>query len=878
MVMTATSEPAPPVAAAPGPPPLLAALPPTGDAGDVLSRFMSFVADAGLTLYPAQEEALLELMAGRHVVLNTPTGSGKSLVATALHFKAMAEGKVSYYTCPIKALVSEKFFALCQLFGPQSVGMLTGDASINRDAPIICCTAEVLANMALRGGATRGAGTRADYVVMDEFHYYADRERGAAWQVPLLCLADTTFLLMSATLGDVRGIEQGLREVTGREVAVVRGRERPVPLDFDYRETPLHETIEELIASRRYPIYLVNFTQRACADEAQNLMSVDICTKEEKEALRLALRDVSFDTPYGKDFQRFLRHGVGLHHAGLLPKYRLLVEKLAQQGLLKIVSGTDTLGVGVNIPIRTVLFTQLCKYDGEKVGILGVREFQQIAGRAGRKGFDERGSVVAQAPGHVVENRRLAAKQAAGKKVVMHKPPTKGYVHWDKGTFERLVNGTPEPLESRFEVTHGMLLNCLQSGRVGGEAGTAASGPGARRGGGYRHLVDLVGRSHGSERQKREQRRRAASCFRALRQAGIVALVTTEAVRGRVVEVNGELQRDFSLNQTLSLYLLEALGALDREAPTYALDVLSLVEAILENPDTVLRKQLDRIKDQRMAEMKAAGVEYEQRIEELEKLEWPKPNRDFIYATFDAFAAHHPWVGAGETNIRPKSVAREMYEGFASFDDYVRDYGLQRSEGVLLRYLSEVWKNLEQTVPPAARTDELLDLLAHFRAMLRDVDSSLLDEWESLKEPGARDLGGAARRAPRPVDLASDRRALGARLRTDLHRLVRALAARDHAAAARLLVSDGTAEPWTAERLAEAMAPYWAEHARLLTTPEARRPSHTRIDDLGDRRFRVQQRLIDPEGNGDWALDCLVDLREPRPESAPLLDLQRIGI
>jgi superfamily II RNA helicase len=856
------------------------------DADSVLSRFMSFVTASRLSLYPAQEEALLEIMAGKHVVLNTPTGSGKSLVATALHFKAMAEGKVSFYTCPIKALVSEKFFALCQLFGPERVGMMTGDASINRNAPIICCTAEILANLALRGAVTQGGaedvrrddgqeashgpgrrnGIRVDYVVMDEFHYYADRERGAAWQVPLLCLTDTTFLLMSATLGDVRVIEQGLRTLTGREVAIVRSRDRPVPLDFEYRETPLHETIEGLITTRRYPIYLVNFTQRACADEAQNLMSVDVCTKDEKEALRHALKDVAFDTPYGKDFQRFLRHGIGLHHAGLLPKYRLLVEKLAQQGLLKVVSGTDTLGVGVNIPIRTVLFTQLCKYDGEKVGILGVREFQQIAGRAGRKGFDERGSVVAQAPPHAVENKRLAAKQAAGKKVVMHKPPTKGYVHWDRGTFERLEGGTPEPLESRFEVTHGMLLNCLQS----------EGGP-QRRGGGYRHLVNLIARSHGSERGKREQRRRAAVCFRALRRAGIVEVITTEAVNGRVVEVSAQLQRDFSLNQTLSLYLLDTLGMLDREAPTYALDVLSLVESILENPDVILYKQLDNLKTERMAELKAQGVEYEQRIAQLEEMEWPKPNRDFIYETFNAFAEKHPWVG--EINVRPKSVAREMYERFSSFDDYIRDYGLQRSEGVLLRYLTEAWKTLEQTVPAALRTDDVLDMMAHFRALLRDVDSSLLDEWESLKDPGVRAArAGAPALAPPPRrDLDADPRALAARLRADLHRLVRALAVRDYEAAARLLAADG-AEPWTAARLEEAMAPYWAEHAKLLTTPEARRPQHTRLEDLGQRRYRLQQRLIDPEGEEDWSLDCLVDLALPRPEGGPLLELQRIGI
>ena len=841
------------------PAPLAALLPARGepaDADTILERFMTWVGSTGLALYPAQEEALLELMADKHVVLNTPTGSGKSLVATALHFKALAEGRTSYYTCPIKALVSEKFFALCQLFGPDSVGMMTGDATINREAPIICCTAEILSNMALRDAASR-----VDTVVMDEFHYYADRERGAAWQIPLLSLDKTTFLLMSATLGEIKTVEEGLRELTKREVAIVRSRERPVPLDYDYRETPLHETIDELVTSRRYPIYLVNFTQRAAAEEAQNLMSVDISTKAEKEAIRDAIGDFRFDSPYGKDFQRFVRHGIGIHHAGLLPKYRLLVEKLAQQGLLKVVSGTDTLGVGVNIPIRSVVFTQLCKYDGEKTGILGVRDFQQIAGRAGRKGFDERGSVIAQAPVHVVENRRLAAKQAQGKKVVMQKPPTKGYVHFDKGTFERLVNGTPEPLESRFEITHGMLLNCLQS---------EAARP--RRGGGYRRLVDLIGRSHGGERGKRAERRRAATCFRALRHARIIDVVTTEAVRGRVVEVSAELQRDFSLNQTLSLYLLEALAALDRDAPTYALDVLTLVEAILEDPDVVLYRQLDRLKTERMDQMKADGVEYEQRIAELEAMEWPKPNRDFIYATFNTFAERHPWVG--ETNIRPKSIAREICETASSFDEYVREYGLQRSEGVLLRYLSQAYKTLEQSVPVAARTDEVLDILAALRVLLRDVDSSLIDEWESLKDPRVRGTRGPA--PVRVIGLADDPRALAARVRAELHRLVKSLAARDYETAARH-VSEG-AEPWTVARFTEAMAPYWAAHKTLLATPAARRPSLTRIDALGERRFRAQQTLVDPEGDEDWSLDCVVDLSEEKAEGTPLVELQRIGV
>jgi superfamily II RNA helicase len=853
--MTQSAESTPPTTA-----PLAALVPGRGaSVDDILAAFMTFASGSGLELYPAQEEALLELLAGKHVVLNTPTGSGKSLVATALHFKALAEERRSFYTSPVKALVSEKFFALCRLFGPEQVGMLTGDASINRDAPIICCTAEILANMALRDAAVG-----IDYVIMDEFHYYGDRERGMAWQVPLLALDRTTFLLMSATLGDVDVITKGLVATTGREVAVVRGRIRPVPLDFEYRETPLHETIDELVKSGRAPIYLVNFTQRGAAEEAQNLMSVDVSSKAEKEALKAALTGVAFDTPYGKDFQRFLRHGIGIHHAGLLPRYRLLVERLAQDGLLKVVSGTDTLGVGVNVPIRTVLFTQLCKYDGEKTAILGVREFLQIAGRAGRKGFDDRGTVVAQAPGFVIENLRLKAKQASGKKVVMQKPPTKGYVPWDKGTFERLVGGTPEPLASRFEVTHGALLACLQ--------GTQQDAKGQPRGGGYRRLTGIIARSHGGPRAQRAERRRTAACFRALRHAGIVEVVPYESVSGRIVTISAELQRDFSLHQTLSLYLLEALGALDRESPTYALDVLTLVEAIVEDPEAVLRKQLDQLKTEAMAEMKANGVEYEERIERLDAMEWPKPNRDFIYETFNAFADRHPWVGS--TNVHPKSVAREMYEGFAAFDDYIRGLGLERSEGVLLRYLSQVWKTMAETVPAPARTEAVMDILAHFRTLVREVDSSLIEEWESLKEPRARRAVAVAARMS--VDPATERRALLAGIRAELHRVCRALAKRDDAGAARLLAV-GEGEPWTADRITAAMAPFWVEHSGLSTTPDARRPDRTRLEELAPGQFRVQQTLVDLEGEEDWALHGVVDTTADRPDGAPRFELERIG-
>jgi superfamily II RNA helicase len=839
--------------------PLAALLPPPGEtlpADAVLDRFVGWASQAGLTLYPHQEEALLHLLDGKHLVLATPTGSGKSLVATFLHFLAMAQGRRSFYTCPIKALVNEKFFDLCRLFGPDAVGMMTGDGAVNRDAPILCCTAEILMNLAVRE-----ATLRDDAVVMDEFHYYGDRDRGVAWQVPLLSLEKATFLLMSATLGDTTAVEQSLREVTGREVAAVRGAARPVPLEFEWRETPLHETLEDLVQANKAPVYLVNFTQRAAAEQAQNLMSATFSTKEEKEAIRQALDGVRFESPYGKELQRFLRHGVGLHHAGLLPKYRLLVEKLAQQGLLKVISGTDTLGMGVNVPIRTVLFTQLCKFDGEKTLVLPARDFHQISGRAGRKGFDERGYVVAQAPEHFIENKRLTEKAKAGKKVVKKQPPTKGYVHFDHLTFERLQAKEPEPLQSRFEPSFALLVNLLQC-----ETSEA--------GGGYGRLVRLIARSHGTDVLKHRHRVAAAQRLRTLKAAGLVRLERIEGYRGAYLRPAPGLQRDFSLFHTLSLYLLDTLPRIPRDSETYALDLLSMVESIQENPDQILWKQLDRARGDAVNRMKAEGLEYDERMKKLEEVEYPKPNRDFVYATFNEFADKHPWVGA--ENIRPKSVAREMVERFMTFGEYVREYELQRSEGLLLRYLSESYKTLVQTVPEGYRDEVADDVIAFLRTTVRGVDSSLLDEWERLRDPA---FQAAPLEAPvRPVGpppIWADARAFAARLRTELHRLLTALARRDwEGAAAALRDGEGA---WTPARLEAELAPFYAAHPRIDVTPAARRPHQTFVRELGPRRWEAVQRIVDEAGEVDWMLQCEVDLTGDFDPDRPIISLLRVG-
>ena len=832
----------------------------TRDTGVILDRFVEWLADAGFDPYPHQEEAFIELMAGRHVVLNTPTGSGKSLVAIALHFKALCEGARAIYTCPIKALASQKFFEFCDLFGAERVGMLTGDASINHRAPLICCTTEVLANMALR----EGARAPIHYVVLDEFHYYGDRDRGVAWQIPLLLLPRTVFLLMSATLGNTAAIEEKLRAQTGREVACVYSEARPVPLDFEYRETPLHETIESLLDREQAPIYVVNFTQRQCAEQAQGLTSARITTREERGEIDAALAGFKFDSPYGKDVKRYLRHGIGLHHAGLLPKYRLLVEQLAQQSLLKVICGTDTLGVGVNIPIRTVLFSQLFKFDGEKTAILSVREFKQIAGRAGRKGFDERGSVVCQAPEYAIENKRAVERAtAAGKKrkvAKKKKPPAQNFVPWNRDTFQRLIHQPPETLTSRFHIDHGMIVNVLQ--RDG-------AAPLADRG--YRGVIELIDRSHERPASKAKLRRHSAKLFRSLRRAKIIETVAGRDGRleARVAE---DLQFDFSLHHTLSPFLVDAVAVLDTESPSYALELLTLVESILEDPRAILYAQIRKHKTELMAKLKAQRVPYEERIAKLERVTHPKPDADFIYPAFRMFVETHPWFS--EESIRLKSIAREMFEGLRGFDDYTREYAIARNEGLLLRYLNQVLGALVKTIPETAKTDEVYDAIAYFRTMIQRVDSSLIDAWETLSDPAAKIE--ESKTEARPFDLAKQPALFAARARSELHALVRALSEGDFEAAVACIYQDAD-DPCDSLRLEHALAPYFEEYAEIHFTPDARNSRRTLIKSTGPRSWDVSQVLVDPKGDHLWAIEGAIDLSRHRDPEGPFVRIRRIG-
>ncbi len=853
-----------PVTSAPS---LFARLPRTEDGAldadpdGVYTAFVDWAQDQGLDLYPHQDDAVLEILTGAHVILATPTGSGKSLVAVGAHAAALARGVRSFYTAPIKALVSEKFFALVEVFGPERVGMLTGDVAVNASAPILCCTAEILATTALREGPDGPSGDAV--VVADEFHFYADPQRGWAWQVPLLELTRAQFVLMSATLGDVTFFAEDLRRRTGREVAVVTTAERPVPLTFAYSLQPIQDLLLELVRTERVPAYVVHFTQAAAVERAQALTSVPLATRAQRDAIVAAIGGFRFGPGFGATLSRLLRAGIGVHHAGMLPRYRRLVERLTQQGLLGVICGTDTLGVGINVPIRTVVLTQLTKYDGVRVRHLTAREFHQVAGRAGRAGFDTEGEVIVQAPEHVIENAKALAKagddERKRRRIVRKKAP-EGQVNWTDKTFERLRDSPPETLTSQFAVSHTMVLGVL-----------------SRPGDPVTAMARLLRTNHEPPVDRDPHLRRAIAIYRSLRAGGVVQRLSTPDLQGRRVRLTIDLPEDFALTAPLSPFALAALDLLDPEAPDYALDVVSLIEATLEDPRPVLVAQERAARGEAVTAMKAEGIEYEERMALLQDVTHPRPLAELLEGALAAYRRSHPWVA--DYALRPKSVVREMAERAMTFPELVSRYGLARSEGVILRYLSDAFKALRQQVPPEARTEELKDLVEWLGETVVSVDSSLLAEWEALVDAGgqagpamdrATDVRLAGDDGDRPV--SANARAFRVLVRNALFRRVELAAREDYAGLGALDAGSG----WDADAWAGALEGYWAEYDRVGIEGSARAAGLVHVVEEG-RTWHVRQVLDDPEGDHDWAITCDVDLDASDGAGAVVVRVVAVG-
>ena len=885
--------------------------------------FSSWASSTGRPLYRHQDESLIEILSGNHVIAATPTGSGKSMIALAAHFVSMAHGGRSYYTAPLKALVSEKFFDLVSLFGADNVGMVTGDVSLNADAPIICCTAEILANQSLREGPTLDA----DMIVMDEFHFYADPQRGWAWQVPLLELTRPQFIAMSATLGDTTVFRKQWTERTGRPTVEITDAQRPVPLEYDYVVDTLQDTVERLLSEGRHPIYIVHFSQKDAVDTASSLMDRKLVSPEVRSQIARELSSVSFTKGFGQTLRGLLSHGIGVHHAGMLPRYRRLVERLTQQGLLPVICGTDTLGVGINVPIRTVLLTSLVKFDGSKMRHLRSREFHQIAGRAGRAGFDTVGFVRVLAPEHEVEAARerarlTAAQEAArdereakrAKKKASKKRsgPKEGQITWSRSTFERLRDAAPEALQSHFEMTHSTVLNVL------GGAADAGRDP-------AEHLVHLALHNDDQPLPANPHIRHLADIYTSLLQAGVVEHLSSARAQELGVsrlQLVADLPDDFALNQPLSPFALAAFELLDPDSPTFALDVISIVEAVLEDPRPLLYAQENQAKAAAVASMKAQGMEYDERMAALEEISWPKPLEELLSPAFSVYARSNPWVG--DLELSPKSVIREMIENAMTFTELISRYDVGRSEGVILRYLSDAYRMMRQVIPEEIMTEELESMNSWLADLIRSVDSSLLDEWEAMmngEELVEAEGGPSAVGTERAfgadesgvVAFTANRHAFRNAVRRALFNFVELMSRDDvdglERASAQAADADGLfleAAPWTGDDWDHALERYWAEHDWIDINQGARSQALCALeeqisgedilalmpfsarDNVNQRsRFEALARAIDeapagsvwlatqtitdPEGNMDWRIAALVDLAASDREKRAVL-------
>ena len=885
--------------------------------------FSSWASSTGRPLYRHQDESLIEILSGNHVIAATPTGSGKSMIALAAHFVSMAHGGRSYYTAPLKALVSEKFFDLVALFGAENVGMVTGDVSLNADAPIICCTAEILANQSLREGSTLDA----DMIVMDEFHFYADPQRGWAWQVPLLELTRPQFIAMSATLGDTTVFRKQWTDRTGRPTVEITDAQRPVPLEYDYVVDTLQDTVERLLSEGRHPIYIVHFSQKDAVDTASALSDRKLISPEIRSQISREISTVPFTKGFGQTLRGLLTHGIGVHHAGMLPRYRRLVERLTQQGLLPVICGTDTLGVGINVPIRTVLLTSLVKFDGSKMRHLRSREFHQIAGRAGRAGFDTVGFVRVLAPEHEVEAARerarlTAAQEAArdereakkAKKKASKKRsgPKEGQITWSRSTFERLRDAAPEALQSHFEMTHATVLNVL------GGAADAGRDP-------AEHLVDLALHNDDQPLPANPHIRHLADIYTSLLQAGVVEHLSSARAQELGVsrlQLVADLPDDFALNQPLSPFALAAFELLDPDSPTFALDVISIVEAVLEDPRPLLYAQENQAKAAAVASMKAQGMEYDERMAALEEISWPKPLEELLSPAFSVYARSNPWVG--DLELSPKSVIREMIENAMTFTELISRYDVGRSEGVILRYLSDAYRMMRQVIPEEIMTEELEAMISWLADLIRSVDSSLLDEWEAMmngeelvEAEGVSSTVGAERAFGADesgvVAFTANRHAFRNAVRRALFNFVELMSRDDvdglERASAQAADSDGLfaeAAPWTGDDWDHALERYWAEHDWIDINQGARSqalcaleeqisgedilalmPFSARDNANQRNRFEVLARAVDeapagsvwlatqtitdPEGNMDWRIAALVDLAASDKEKLAVL-------
>jgi hypothetical protein len=406
-----------------------------------------------------------------------------------------------------------------------------------------------------------------------------------------------------------------------------------------------------------------------------------------------------------------------------------------------------------------------------------------------------------------------------------------------------------------MRVSHSMLLNVIE-----------------REGDPFDSMRQLLRDNHEEPRNQARLSRRAIQIYRTLLSAGVVEQIDPPDETGRTVRVTQDLQFGFALNQPLSTFALATFDVLDRDSPTYALDVVSILEATLEDPRPVLTAQRHKARGEAVSQMKAEGIEYDERMELLEEITWPKPLLELLEATYEMYRQGHPWIA--ETELSPKSVLRDMFERAMTFGELVAFYGLTRSEGMVLRYLSDAYKALRQTVPDNAKTEELIDLIEWIGEVVRQTDSSLLDEWEQLSDPDDDDLSGITPQslAVQPKPITANERAFRVLVRNAMFRRV-------ELASLRRWIDLGELDPdFGEEAWEDGLVAYFDEHDWIGTGPDARGPQMLQIaKDESARRWVVRQVIDDPQGDHEWAITAEVDLEASDETGEAVLVVTRFG-
>lgn len=701
----------------------------TGTADLELEFYEKFFIARGLEPYPVQEQAFDHIFAGRSVLVTVPTGTGKTVIGKAAIHKALALGQKAIYTSPLRALTEEKYRELCEDFGADRVGFATGDYKVNPEAPVQVVVAEILWNRIFG----ERAGRLADVVVMDEAHYFNDPERGYVWEQSIIGMDPRTQLvLLSATVGDPQQFCAWVYSVRRVEMELVQSHERRVPLYHEYREAYLIEVVRELYDKGDWPAIIFSFSRDQCFEWARLLRSCPrFTTDEERARIEAACDEELLQGGLAKELRALLVHGIGVHHAGILPRYKQLVERLTLERLCKFVVSTETISAGINLPAKRVVFPALRKFIKGKPRLVTSAEYHQMAGRAGRPQFDKEGIAIALAPEGVVQELRKELKELQKRGRAPSEIETErlrkacyararsqaqaaGDVTWDRETHRKLVEGKPAALASKTKVTPEQIL------AIGLPDLQAPPPPDGTRLPPYLdlHMRSVIDHLLLDERSKAEARRTLDMIIDNLKALGVLDEHGRQ-IAGKMINrlrgIDGPFVYYLLMNRDVGYELA-------RELVEFLVDH-DVIHRILgregdeKRREWIHKRLRERRRDEPMVTWEDVEEEYERTFpRELSEVE--KVHQEFVAGL------PHPELHGGKVQ---KTIWKKMEEENLSFLEFVSQNGLEHEEGNLFTYLARVMK-FARMLHEATTLDEFHELEVRVRRRLSAIDERVLEE------------------------------------------------------------------------------------------------------------------------------------------------------